>query len=225
MSQECVKDIIRTIEKIVHSRMIDEGRVSENRHNKPRPHSGQLRDAPAPTRAQEPRHPTTPERMARGRARSRPPPLPPHKRVNKNRRTPPKTTRLQKLARSTYHPALGEKVHPFESAPWRRTVSDFGGQVRINANEAKVEKAEAAKAHEEKPEHLAMYSDGSLLEDKESSKRCVGYGVAGYHNGNERITRVGPMGSKSEVYDAEMAGLAWAACDALTYLCAGILAT
>ncbi|KAJ6616143.1 hypothetical protein B0H10DRAFT_1949353 [Mycena sp. CBHHK59/15] len=215
MSQECVKDIIRTIEKIVHSRMIDEGRVSENRHNKPRPHSGQLRDAPAPTRAQEPRHPTTPERMARGEPAA-PPSSSTHKRVNKNRRTPPKTTRLQKLARSTYHPALGEKVHPFESAPWRRTVSDFGGQV---------EKAEAAKAHEEKPEHLAMYSDGSLLEDKESSKRCVGYGVAGYHNGNERITRVGPMGSKSEVYDAEMAGLAWAACDALTYLCAGILAT
>ncbi|KAJ6579808.1 hypothetical protein B0H10DRAFT_1962796 [Mycena sp. CBHHK59/15] len=80
-------------------------------------------------------------------------------------------------------------------------------------------------SYSQQPEHLAMYSDGSLLEDKESSKRCVGYGVAGYHNGNERITRVGPMGSKSEVYDAEMAGLAWAACDALTYLCAGILAT
>ncbi|KAJ6616928.1 hypothetical protein B0H10DRAFT_2434744 [Mycena sp. CBHHK59/15] len=73
-------------------------------------------------------------------------------------------------------------------------------------------------SYSQQPEHLAMYSDGSLLEDKESSKRCVGYGVAGYHNGNERITRVGPMGSKSEVYDAEMAGLAWAACDALTYV-------
>lgn len=62
-----------------------------------------------------------------------------------------------------------------------------------------------------------MFSDGSLLEDKERPKRCVGYGVVGYHKGNEHITRIGPMGSKLEVYDAEMAGLVWAACDALQY--------
>jgi hypothetical protein len=46
------------------------------------------------------------------------------------------------------------------------------------------------------PEHL---SDGSLLKDKESAKQNVGYAVVSYHRGRERITRVGPMGSKSEV--------------------------
>ncbi|KAF8177260.1 hypothetical protein K438DRAFT_1503005, partial [Mycena galopus ATCC 62051] len=68
-----------------------------------------------------------------------------------------------------------------------------------------------------KAEHLAMYSDGSLLENKRSGARSVGYSVVGYHGGRERVSRLGPMGSKSEVYDAEMAGLAWAAHDALQY--------
>jgi predicted aconitase len=48
-------------------------------------------------------------------------------------------------------------------------------------------------------------------------KRPVGYAAVGYRLGEEITTRVGPMGSKSEVYDAEMAGLAWAASDALQY--------
>jgi hypothetical protein len=45
----------------------------------------------------------------------------------------------------------------------------------------------------------------------------VGFGVVGYYLGEERMTRKGPMGSKSEVYDAEMAGLAWAASDAVNF--------
>ncbi|KAJ7685937.1 hypothetical protein B0H17DRAFT_1137277 [Mycena rosella] len=100
------------------------------------------------------------------------------------------------------------------------------GQVKvcINTNESRVDKVEAANAHNEKvsdienlPEHLIAYSDGSLFEDKESGTRSVGYGVVGYYRGEERFTRVGPMGSKSEIYGVEMAGLAWAACNALTY--------
>ncbi|KAF8148972.1 hypothetical protein K438DRAFT_1438013, partial [Mycena galopus ATCC 62051] len=47
--------------------------------------------------------------------------------------------------------------------------------------------------------------------------RSVGYSVVGYHGGREQVSRLGPMGSKSEVYDAEMAGLAWAVHDALQY--------
>jgi hypothetical protein len=87
-----------------------------------------------------------------------------------------------------------------------------------------VEKSEAAKTHNEKvrdlemwSNHLMLYSDGSLLDDKRNHKRSVGYGVVGYHLGDELITRVGPMGSKSEVYDTEIAGLAWAAHDALRF--------
>ncbi|KAK7050343.1 hypothetical protein R3P38DRAFT_3173603 [Favolaschia claudopus] len=48
------------------------------------------------------------------------PPLSPHKRVHKNRMTPPKT--LQKLVTSTYHPEQGEKERSFQSPAWRKTV-------------------------------------------------------------------------------------------------------
>jgi hypothetical protein len=95
--------------------------------------------------------------------------------------------------------------------------------VSINANDTHIEKSEAAEAHnakiaelEKRSEHL-MYSDGSLLEDKEARKRNVGYAAVRYRLGKEITTRIGPMGSKSEVYDAEMAGLAWTASDALQY--------
>jgi hypothetical protein len=37
-----------------------------------------------------------------------------------------------------------------------------------------------------------MYSDGSLLEDKETRKRNVGYTAVGYRLGEEITTRIGP---------------------------------
>jgi hypothetical protein len=96
-----------------------------------------------------------------GEPAAAPPPLPLHKRVNRNRESPPKTTRLQTLARSTYPPELGEKVNPFQSAPLRKTARDLGGRVSIDANEARVKKSEAVKEHEKRaskyeapPEHL-----------------------------------------------------------------------
>jgi hypothetical protein len=129
-----------------------------------------------------------------------------------------------RLAQTTYHPQLGETVTPFTAPPWQRTAADYGGRVTVNANESRVEKDDAAKAHNRKirdydwmPEHLAVYSDGSLLENRETGGRSVGYATVGYHEGEERFKRGGPMGANSEVYDAEMAGLAWAACDAVEY--------
>ncbi|KAK7021578.1 hypothetical protein R3P38DRAFT_2533439 [Favolaschia claudopus] len=70
------------------------------------------------------RHPVIqrfPSKWRDGELAAAPQPLPPHKRVSRNRRSPPKTTRLQKLAKSTYHPERGEKVRPFQSAPWRKS--------------------------------------------------------------------------------------------------------
>lgn len=119
-------------------------------------------------------------------------------------------TRLLELAKLTYHPERGEKIYPLRSAPWRKVVKGYGERVRIHANKEGIEKEAAVRAFETLPDHLAAYSDGSLLEAKQSGKRCVGYGVAGYHRATERLTRVRPTGAKSEVHDAETAGLAWA---------------
>jgi hypothetical protein len=74
-----------------------------------RTHTGEVRGTSQPLGKPEPRHPAAVERLVRWgtTCRSTSPPI--AKRVNRNRKKPPKTTRLFQLAVSTYHPERGGK--------------------------------------------------------------------------------------------------------------------
>ncbi|KAK7018978.1 hypothetical protein R3P38DRAFT_1282435 [Favolaschia claudopus] len=110
------------------------------------------------------------------------------------------TTRLQNLAWSTYTPETEEIVRPLQLAQWRKTVNDSADACastqmkeswRKDAQETHTTKVSA---YEQNFEHLFMYSDGSLLKSREQGKRCVGYGVVGYHREIEQLVRIGQNG-------------------------------
>ncbi|KAF5379687.1 hypothetical protein D9615_005656 [Tricholomella constricta] len=156
-----------------------------------------------------------------GNAPSTPPPLPSHK-PSRSKKTP-KPTQLEAIAAQTYRPAEGERIIPFISPPWRKTAHDLRGKLTIRGATPNVTKEKAAKAHNTRirtlitnPTHLLMYSDGSML-DETNNKKNVGWGVVGYHNSREVITRRGGMGHTAEVYDAELTGLVVAAQEAIRH--------
>lgn len=66
-----------------------------------------------------------PEEWRQGKPATNPPPFPPRTTARKVR--PVKMTQLEKLARRTYKPELGESIDPFISPPWRRTAKDHNG--------------------------------------------------------------------------------------------------
>ena len=116
-----------------------------------------------------------------------------------------------------------ERIFPFLSAPWQRQASDFGGRLRITPGSLGTKKDEAAKEHIEKieefkykPDHLLIYSDGSLR--NLHGFRRVGAGVVIYHEEAEVYARSMGLGAKAEVYDGELTGLLMGARGASKFL-------
>jgi ribonuclease HI len=157
-----------------------------------------------------------------GAQASSPPPLPPHKRTTARRRRPPKTTRLIRVAEKTY---VGcEKVRLCALPPWRRTVEDFGGRLILFKPNPDTSKEDAAQAHlleienyRYHPDHLLVYSDGSLIIEQGLGRVGCGAAFVGYHCGRIVFTHMIPLGKEAEVFDAEMVGLAEAARKANLY--------
>ncbi|KAF5374701.1 hypothetical protein D9615_009019 [Tricholomella constricta] len=151
-----------------------------------------------------------------------PPPLPSQKPTRS--RKAPKRTQLEKIAALTYRPSEGESIIPFISPPWRKTHRDFGAQLTIRGTDPKVKKEDAAKEHNDRtrilrtnPSNLLVYSDGSMLNEANSTKKNTGWGIVGFRGGREVIIRRGGLGHTAEVYDAELTGLVVAATEATKY--------
>ena len=130
------------------------------------------------------------------------PPLPPRPRGTH------KTTRLQELSKLTS--PNNEQTFPFLTPPWRRTTNAFNKRLQINAQQAGT-KEDAASNHQrqlvllQSPEHLLVYSDGSMKNIH--GFRRVGAGAVGYHSGNEIFNLEMGLGSRAEVFDGELAAL------------------
>ncbi|KAF5379794.1 hypothetical protein D9615_005662 [Tricholomella constricta] len=159
-----------------------------------------------------------------GEKPSTPPPLPSQK-PTRSKKTP-KPTQLESIATQTYRPTEGERIIPLIAPPWRKTARDFGKRLTIIEATPDVKKKEAAKAHNARirtfntnPAHILVYSDGSMLDDAHSQKKNVGWGIVGYHNDREVVTRRGGLGHTAEVYDAELTGLVVAAREATRHTC------
>ncbi|KNZ77791.1 hypothetical protein J132_03850, partial [Termitomyces sp. J132] len=72
-----------------------------------------------------------------------------------------------------------------------------------------------AKKHNEKVEklvrdnaHLLVYSDGSMREEGDGTRRSTRWGIVGYHLGTEVFVDKGRLGHNTKVYDAELMGIA-----------------
>ena len=63
--------------------------------------------------------------------------------------------------------------------------------------------------HEDDPNYLFVYSDGSCTD--ENGKRRTGYGVVGYTKGEVAFETQGAIGKHVEAFDAEISGLRAAA--------------
>lgn len=119
--------------------------------------------------------------------------------------------------------ANDERIFPFLAAPWHRQSTDFNGRLTIKPASLGTKKDEAAKEHIEsigkfkhKPDHLLVYSDGSLR--ILHGFRRVGAGVVIYHEESEVFARSMGLGAKAEVYDGEMTGLLMGARGATKFL-------
>ncbi|TFY57753.1 hypothetical protein EVJ58_g6828 [Rhodofomes roseus] len=154
------------------------------------------------------------------------PPRTTHRRITARRRTPPATTRLHRLALKS--DPMDERITPLCVPPWRKTVRDYHGRLTISpaprgiTKENPDAKKSAATEHSQKmshlnqlPDHLMLYSDGSLQEPR--GVRKVGAGFLAISMEHMLFGRRIAMSPKSEVYDAEMAGLRFAATDAIIY--------
>jgi ribonuclease HI len=136
-----------------------------------------------------------------------PPPIPTFPRRN------PKTT-LSKLLTHTSHEH--ERINPFSSPPWLRSLSLFPNRLLTNPCDNSVDSATARDNHlklitdlKENPNALYVYTDGSKL-FKHGFFR-VGAAAVAYHMGNENGSIKLGLGGHAEVFDAEMAALAKAA--------------
>ena len=103
-------------------------------------------------------------------------------------------------------------------------AAHFKGRLRITPAVKGTTKEDAAKAHKamirnivKDPTRILMYSDGSLLTDK-TGRRRVGASHVALRQQHLLFGRRISMSPRAEVFDAEMAGLAWAARDATAYL-------
>ena len=70
---------------------------------------------------------------------------------------------------------------------------------------------------ENEPTCILLYSDGSLLTDQ-TGRRRVGASHVALRQNHLLFGRRISMSPRAEVFDAEMAGLSWAARDATAYL-------
>ncbi|KAF7343444.1 putative RNA-directed DNA polymerase from transposon BS [Mycena venus] len=158
-----------------------------------------------------------PDTWRKGKAPKTPPPLPvcpPGSRSKANMR---KTSQLERLSRLSS--PNNERIFPYLTAPWRRTAASFGRRVCITGTMGR-EKKDAVKEHKTKlrelnslPEHLLVYSDGSL---RPVHRVCrIGAGIVIYHEGAEIFARSIGLGGRAEVYDGELAGLLFGASKAV----------
>ena len=115
------------------------------------------------------------------------------------------------------HDPQNERLEPLALPPWKRTPAHFKGRLRITPAAKGTTKEEAAKAHkvmirdlEKDPTRILIYSDGSLLTDQ-TGRRRVGASHVALRQQHLLFGRRISMSPRAEVFDAEMAGLAWAA--------------
>ncbi|KAI0949613.1 hypothetical protein AcW1_010370 [Taiwanofungus camphoratus] len=115
-----------------------------------------------------------------------PPPLPTHVKPTARRKTPTKTTRLCKLALRS--DPQDERILPLCLPPWKKTIQDFKGRLKVTPATKGTSKEDAAYEHVIKiatfinsPQHLLVYSDGSMLEKRgnrrENRTRKKGGGI------------------------------------------------
>lgn len=124
-------------------------------------------------------------------------------------------TRIHALARMVSDQT--ERTSPLFFPPWRRTRHDADLRSRFTVGRAilGIEKEEAAKSHRahikaflHDPAHLLVYTDGSMLYNKQTGARSVGAAAVLVHQDEQMLhpIKMG-MGDTSEVYDAELMAL------------------
>ncbi|KAK0488315.1 hypothetical protein EDD18DRAFT_1466290 [Armillaria luteobubalina] len=97
-------------------------------------------------------------------------------------------------------------------------MADFNGRLQITEADPTEDKTSRHKAHIaalQTPNHLLIYTDGSLR--PLHRVRQVGAGVAGFQNGAEVFTQKMGLGLHAEVYDGELAALAMGTATAVKY--------
>ncbi|KNZ82139.1 RNA-directed DNA polymerase from mobile element jockey [Termitomyces sp. J132] len=150
------------------------------------------------------------------------PPLPSRKPTKRKKNQ--KLNQLKRIAKMMYKPMEGEHIDPFFPPPWHNTAERFGDRLIITGVPKKAKKKEEAKQHNERVHtlradqtQLLMYSDGSMKAMDTNKTKTVGWGFIGYYRGEEVLVDRGGLGSKAEVYDAKLMGIAKAVKAAMGY--------
>jgi ribonuclease HI len=137
-----------------------------------------------------------------------PPPIP-----SPTRSRAAKTT-LRKLAIHTSHEH--ERVDPYATPPWCRSVSLFPNRLLINPCDNNVDTATVRENHlkliqeyRTDPDIIYIYTDGSKINRGGFTR--AGAGAVAFLLGNEIDHAMVGLGGHAEVFDAEMAALAEAA--------------
>ncbi len=134
------------------------------------------------------------------------------------------TTQLLRLSRLTS--AIFERTNIFALEPWAPTVDSFDGRLKILPKKRSMSKKDAAKQHLEYVQqlntdenHLVVYTDGSKLHTN-GTQPC-GSSAVFLRKGRELpgLSTAQSLGTKVEVYDAEMAALDFAALIAISFAC------
>ena len=138
-----------------------------------------------------------------------PPPIPTEKAP---KRSP--TSTLKKIAKHSSH--NHERIDPFSSLPWRRTLSLFPNRFSIDPCTSSTDAISTREKHlnlieeyRKKPNTLYLYTDGSKI--NKSGFFRAGAAAVAYYLGNEIEHGQLGLGGYAEVFDAEMAALAIAA--------------
>jgi len=128
-------------------------------------------------------------------------------------RRKPKTT-LRKIATHTNHDH--ERIDPYATPPWSRSISLFPNRLLINPCDNSIEPITARENHlkiiqefKTNPDVLYLYTDGSKL-NKSGFFRAGAATVAYLLDNKVEHAKIG-LGGHAEVFDAEMAALAKAA--------------
>ena len=123
-------------------------------------------------------------------------------------------TSLQKLTTFTNHDH--ERINPFASPPWMRTLSLFPNRLIIKPCDKSTDAATDRENHlklidnyKVDPNTLYLYTDGSKI--KKPGFFRIGAATVAYLLGNEIESGKLGLGGHAEVFDAEMAALALAA--------------
>ena len=145
-----------------------------------------------------------------------PPPIPS---LKLNRRST-KTT-LNKISAHTNHDH--ERIDPYATPPWCRSMSSFPNRLLINPCIANTDTAIARENHlkliqeyKADPNVIYIYTDGSKINRGGFTR--AGAGAAAFLLGNEIDHAMIGLGGHAEVFDAEMAALAKAASLSTTLL-------